>query len=296
MIQINLKIGILTYKIILILLHEGVVYEMNRRNSILILFILFGTVQTATALERDRLGLVKEGELSLITGAEYREGDYGTPDSTSLLRIPFSVTYRKTNFSLFASIPLLFASSDGDIIINSKTSMPKMTAPSGSGKNTEAGIGDTLLSASYYLTPDYRQETEYRLTAIYKLATADEDKGLGTGEDDYAFEAGIAKNIDEYILSGTLGYEINGDSPDYTYNDVLYGTAGLTKQLPGYTQIGSYLTVSQALTDTTDAPLELSLFYSQPVAKARNLYLYVSKGFSDGSPDFALGGNIQFDY
>jgi hypothetical protein len=269
---------------------------MNKRNSIVILFILFGTIQTATALERDRLGLVKEGEFSLITGVDYQQGDYGTSDSTSLLSIPFSVTYRKTNYSFFASIPLLFASSDGDIIVNSKTSMPKMTSASGSGKNTEAGIGDTVLSASYYLTPDYRQETEYRLTAVYKLATADEDKGLGTGEDDYAFEAGIAKNIDEYILSGTLGYEINGDSPDYTYNDVFYGTAGLTKQLQGYAQIGSYLTFSQAVTDTTDAPLELTLFYSKPIAKARNLYLYVSKGFSDGSPDFALGGNIQFSY
>jgi len=272
---------------------------MNKRIRILILFILSGTFQTADALERDRLGLVKEGEFSLITGAEYQEGDYGTTDTTSLLSIPFSLTYRKTNYSFYASIPLLFASSNGDIIINSKTSMPKMsTSPmtSTSGKNTTSGIGDTILSGSFYITPDYRQEIEYRLTAVYKLATADEDKGFGTGEDDFAVEAGVIKNIDEYILSGTLGYEINGDSPDFNYNDVFYGTAGLTKQLPGYTQVGSYLTFSQAVTDTTEAPLELALFYSQPIAKARNLYLFVSKGFSNGSPDFALGGNIQFNY
>jgi hypothetical protein len=230
---------------------------------------------------------------------DYQQGDYGTPYSTSLVSVPFSVTYRKTNYSLFASIPLLFASSDGDIVISSKHSKGKMAstpASSGTSTNTESGIGDTVLSGSVYFTPDYRQETEYRLTAVYKLATADENKSLGTGEDDYALETGVAKNIDEYILSGTVGYRINGDSPDVTYNDVLYGTAGLTKQLSGNAQVGSYLNFSQAVTDTTDAPLELSLFYSQPVAKARNLYLYVSKGFSDGSPDFALGGNIQFSY
>lgn len=270
---------------------------MNKSISILILFILPGTFQTADALERDRLGLVKEGELSLITGADYQQGDYGTSDSTSLLSIPFSVTYRKTNFSFFASIPLLFASSDGDIIINSKTNNPSQAnSSSSSSKNTETGIGDTVLSGSFYFTPGYLQETEYRLTAVYKLATADEDKGFGTGEDDYAFEAGVAKNIDEYILSGTLGYEINGNSPDFTYNNVYYGTVGLTKNLPEYTQIGSYLTFSQALTDTSDAPLELYIFYSQPVAKNRNLYLFAAKGFSDGSPDFAVGANIQFNY
>lgn len=297
MIQVNLKTVILLYKNILTLLHTGGVFGMNKRTSILILFILFGTFQTADALERDRLGLVKEGELSLLTGADYRQGDYGTSDSTSLLSIPFSVTYRKTNFSFFASIPLLFASSDGDIIVNSKTNNPRQSTPTTrSSNNTETGIGDTVLSGSFYYTPDYHQESEYRLTAIYKLATADEDKGFGTGEDDYAFEAGVAKNIDEYILSGTLGYEINGNSPDFAYNNVYYGAAGLTKNLPEYTQIGGYLSFSQALTDSSDAPLELSIFYSKPVAKNRNLYLFASKGFSDGSPDFAIGANIQFDY
>lgn len=271
---------------------------MNKRISILILFILFGAFQTADALERDRLGLVKEGEFSLITGMDYQQGDYGTPDSTYLLSIPISVTYRKTNFSFFASIPMLFASSEGDIIINGKNNnSPRQTTSSSSSSiNTETGIGDTVLSGSFYFTPDYRQEIGYRLTAVYKLATADADKSLGTGENDYAFEAGISKNIDEYILSGTLGYEINGDTPDFTYNNVYYGAAGLTKTLPENTQIGSYLTFSQALTDTSDAPLKLSFFYSQPLAKNRNLYLFASKGFSDGSPDFALGANIQFNY
>lgn len=272
---------------------------MNKHTLILILFILLGTFQTADALERDRLGLVKEGEFSLLTGMEYQEGDYGTSDTTSLLRIPISVTYRKTNFSFFASIPLLFASSEGDIIINSKTTMPKMTAlptASGSSKNTASGIGDTVLSGSYYLTPDFRKETEYRLTAVYKLATADENKGFGTGEDDIAFEVGATKSIDEYALSGTLGYEFNGDSPDFNYNDVFYGTAGLTKRLPAYSQVGTYLYFSQALTDTSDAPLELSFFYSQPVVKTRSIYLFLAKGLSNGSPNFSLGGNIQFYY
>lgn len=300
MIQVNLEIIILLYIYIKFVFPQaGVTFKMYKRISILILFIVLGTFQTADALERDRLGLVKEGEFSLLTGMKYQEGDYGTPDSTSLLSIPLSVTYRKTNFSFFASIPLLFASSEGDIVINSKTTMPKMTSSpttSGSSKNTATGIGDTLLSGSYYFAPEFRKETEYRLTAVYKLATADEDKGFGTGEDDISFEAGITKSMDEYALSGTLGYEINGDSSDFNYYDVFYGTVGLTKQLPAYSQVGTYLYFSQALTETTDAPLELSIFYSQPIAKKRSVYLFLSKGISDSSPDFSLGGNIQFYY
>ena len=272
---------------------------MKNGVSIVILFILIGMFQTANALERTRLGLVKEGELSFLSGLEYLEGDYGTPDSTSLWRIPISISYRNTNLGFFASIPLLFASSDGDIIVNSKTSMTKMTvAPvsSDTGRQSVSGIGDIVVSGSYYFTPDFRNETTYRLTGIYKFGTANVNKGLGTGENDISIEGGATKNIDEYILSGTLGYEINGESPDFDYNDVLYGTVGLTKQLAMNNRLGSYLFYSQALTDVSDAPLEFSIFYSQPVAKTRDIYLFLSKGLSDGSPDFSIGGNIQFYY
>ncbi len=272
---------------------------MNKSAGIVILFLVVGMFQTASALERTRLGLVKEGEFSLLTGLEYQEGDYGAPESTSLLRIPLSITYRKTNFSLFASMPLLFASSDGDIITSNKTSRPKMTevpSSSGKGQQTASGIGDLVLSGSYFFPTDFRNETSYRLTASLKLGTADASEGLGTGEDDYSIEGGAAKTIDEYILSGTLGYEFNGDSPIFNYNDVFYGTVGLTKQLAMNKQIGSLLYFSQALTDDSEEPLELSIFYSQPVAKTRSVYFYLSKGLSNGSPDFSLGGTIQFYY
>ncbi len=272
---------------------------MNKCISIVILFILLWTLPTANALERDRLGLVEQGEFSLLTGLQYEEGDYGTSDSTSLWRIPISVSYRKTNFSLFASVPFLFASSDGDIVISSR---PNKGSPGMSSSTLRtkdeivSGIGDIVLSGSYYPPPDVRKEIEYRLTAIYKLGTADADKGFGTGEDDISLETGAVKHIDEYALSGTLGYEISGDTPDFSYHDVFYGTAGLTKQLARNKQIGGYLYFSQALTDASKEPLELSFFYYTPTAKTRSLYLFLSKGLSDGSPDFSLGGSLQFYY
>jgi hypothetical protein len=298
-IQVNLKTVLRVYIYILISPYAGIFLMLKKRSAILILFILSGLNQMADAVERTRLGLVEEGEFSLLTGLEYSEADYGTPDTTALWLVPISVTYRKTNISLFASIPLLFASSDGDIIVSNKTSMPsKMASPSasGNGQNTEAGVGDMILAASYYFMPDIRQELTYRLTGGVKIAFADEDKGFGTGEDDVYIEGGAVKNLDEYILSGTLGYEINGDSPDYDYNDVFYGTVGLTRMLAMNKQVGTYLYFSEALSDAAEAPLELSVFYSTPTAKTRSVYLYLSKGFSDGSPDFTLGGNVQFYY
>jgi len=262
-----------------------------------VLLVSLGSMQTAMALERARLGLIDEGEFSFLTGLEYEEGAYGTADSTSLWRVPLNISFRKKNIGLFASVPLLLATSDGDIITSNKTSMRRSdTTASQKRAQTVTGIGDILLSASYYLTPDYRNETTYRMTATLKLGTADEAKGLGTGENDLFIEGGFLKNIDEYILSGTLGYEISGDSSLFLYNNVFYVTAGLSKRLEMNSQIGTYLYFSQSITDNSDSPLELSVFYTQPVAKNRSIYLFFSKGFSDASPDFSIGGTIQFYY
>ena len=165
-----------------------------------------------------------------------------------------------------------------------------------SNRQTESGIGDILLSGSYYLTPDYRNEITYRLTGIAKLGTADETKGLGTGENDFSIEGGITKDIDEYILAGTLGYEFVGDPPGFNYDNVIYGELGLTKQLSKNRKIGTFLYYSQADSSISEEPLEVSFFYRQPILNNRDVYIYFSKGLSDGSPDFSLGGSIQFYY
>lgn len=262
--------------------------------SIIMLFILIGVLQPASALERTRLGLVKEDELSFLTGLEYEEADYGTSDTTSLWRVPISFSYRHTNFGISASMPLLSASSDGDVNVSNKTAIKTVTPTFRKGQNSEFGIGDITLSGSLYITPDVRDEISYRLTGIVKFGTADETKGLGTGQDDFLIEGGVVKYLDEYTLSGTLGYEFSGDSPDFEYNNVLYGTVGLAKQLAMQRQIGTYLYISEALTAGADGPLEVAVFYTQPASKTRNIYLFLAKGLSDGSPDFSLGGSMQF--
>nr|MDA3869905.1 hypothetical protein [Gammaproteobacteria bacterium] len=218
--------------------------------------------------------------------------DYGTSDSTDFWRIPLGLGYRIENFSLFASMPLLFASSDGSIIATHKTFRAFMR----SGRNSVSGIGDLTLSAPFYFTPEPRNAASYHLTGGVKFGTADSGKGLGTGEDDFFIEGGVNKNMDSYTLSAMLGHETSGDTTDFNYDDVLYGKVGLAKWTNMSSQTGSYLYYSQSQVSGLDAPLELNVFYSQFISKDHSVYYFISKGLSDGSPDFSLGGNIQFYY
>ncbi|MDT8451985.1 MAG: hypothetical protein RQ936_04470 [Gammaproteobacteria bacterium] len=260
--------------------------------SNIMLLIWINPLAFANAVERDRPVLLAIGELSFLTGLEYQQADYGTTDSTDLWRIPLGLGYRLNNFSLFASMPLLHAGSDGNIIATHKTSRTFMH----SGRNSVSGIGDLTLSGTFYFTPQTRNTASYHLTGGVKFGTADADKGLGTGEDDLFIEAGAYKNIDSYVLSAELGYEISGDAADFNYKNALYGTAGLAKWTQNRGQLGGYLYFSEAQVSGLEEPLELNLFYTQFISKDHSVYYFISKGLSHGSPDYALGGNIQFYY
>jgi hypothetical protein len=258
---------------------------------------------SAGALERTRLGLDEQDESSLSTGLEYERGDYGTPDSTDVWRIPIDYTWRHGDFSLFAELPLLYANSDGQIVVGNKTSHRRggpMTGPMSGSTTTStgesaSGIGDIRLAGTYRFPADYRRDLVYRVTGIVKFGTASSSDGLGTGEDDFALEGGAVKHLDEYILSATFGYEFNGDSNTYDYNDVLYGSVGGTKWLSGNRQAGMTLSASEAVTPGGDEPVAITGFYRQPVSgRARYLSFYASKGLTDGSPDIMLGLQVLF--
>lgn len=265
---------------------------LKKSLSIFMLLVWINPLQFANAVERDRPILLTAGELSFLTGLEYQQADYGTTDSTDLWRIPLGLGYRLNNFSLFASMPLLHAGSDGNILATHKTSRAFMH----SGRNSVSGIGDITLSGTFYFTPDTRNSASYSFTGGVKFGTADTGKGLGTGEDDFFIEVGADKNMDNYALSAMLGHEISGDTTDFNYDDVLYGTVGLAKWTTMSSLLGSYLYYSQSQVSGLEAPLELNVFYSQFIARNRSIYYFIAKGLSDGSPDFSLGGNIQFYY
>jgi len=280
---------------------------MRIRVSAFVIFLFPVLFNSAAALERTRLGLVEQDESTLSTGLEYEQGDYGTPYTTSVWRLPFNYNWRHGDFSFFASLPLLYAESDGLITVSNKTShrhggpmsgsmpgsMPGSTIAS-TGE-TASGIGDIRLAGSYFFPADYRNELVYRVTGIVKFGTASSSEGLGTGENDFALEGGAVKYIDEYIVSATLGYEINGDSDIYNYNDVFYGGVGVTKLLSGNRQAGVTLSASEAVTPVGEKPLLVTGFYRQPVSgRARYLSFFAGTGLSDGSPDIILGMDILF--
>jgi len=255
--------------------------------TVVCLMVLAGKASSA---ERRNYGLTELTGYSLTTGLEYESGDYGTSSKTDVWRVPIGLGYLKGPWSAGINTSFLSASSTGAIIISGR--MGRMSSISGAKVSSASGIGDVNMYASYQLPQTKGSKVTYHVTGRIKFGTADENKGLGTGENDYAVEGGFLTSYQKVFVFGNLGYQISGDSATVNYDDVFYLNAGATYPIQPYRSIGAKLDISQAATPGFDDPATLTLYLNQGLDKQRSLFFYVLLGLSNGSPDSGVGVDL----
>lgn len=244
----------------------------------------------AGAQQSERTELPSLEGLSAGVGLEYEEGDYGTADTTELWRIPFSINYSTEKWYLSATLPYLIADSDGDIVVRTHHVFSRAT-----GRNrSESGIGDLTLSATRFLGFDQERNIEPFVRGRIKLGIADEDKGLGSGETDYAVELGLNQWTQPNRYYGAVGYEVVGDPPGPDYDNVFYAYAGVSRELNARQNIGVDLYFAEAASPGFDEALEASAFVTQRLDAQRTLHAYLLAGLADGSPEWGGGVGLRW--
>lgn len=237
-----------------------------------------------------------ESDLSVSLGAEYTTGNYGTGADTTIWYFPLSFSYGSEVTTFSITVPYLIVEGPGNVtpaIGDTPRGMapgmgamqvvrPGAVAPT---RRRESGLGDVVLSASVRLVAEATAQPRIDLTGKIKLATADEDRNLGTGENDYAVQLDMEKGV----FFGYLGYRVYGDPPGINLDNVAYGLVGLSRPLDSATRAGVSLYAQQAAAVGTDNQLELSLFLNRKLGKGNQLRPYVVFGLSDGSPDWGVG-------
>ena len=131
------------------------------------------------------------------------------------------------------------------------------------------------------------------VTAKIKFATADETKGLGTGETDYSVQADVYKFFDRITLLGTAGYKVRGDPANVDLENVFFGSVGGIYNFTPETRGGLIYDYRESAYATGDSIRELTGFVSRPINDDWRLQFYALTGFSDSSPDFGGGMLIK---
>jgi hypothetical protein len=229
-----------------------------------------------------------EDQLSLGTGFDFTTGKYGNTKSTDILYIPVTAKYVSDELTLKLTVPYISITGPGGVAYGIGR-FGKITARTTT--TTNSGLGDVIASAGH--TVYSAGPLMLDLVGNIKFGTADANKGLGTGKNDYSAQIDGYYALNRTTLFGTAGYRIYGSPVDgVTLTNEPYGTIGANRKLNDKTSAGAMLDVAKSPSIYSGDQEELTVYVSQKIAADTKVQAHVMKGFSNGSPDTGIGAMI----
>ncbi|HEU4774079.1 MAG TPA: transporter [Lysobacter sp.] len=237
-------------------------------------------------------------------GVDYSSGDYGSDVTTEILSIPVTAQLDTGNWSLRASLPWVRVSGDANVLPGvglvdnlNPTGRGRgglLGGPPGGGtgsgdtlqRGEASGVGDLALRATYAVPTGTALGLDLGVNA--KIATADEDKGLGTGANDYGVSVDLYRDFSGTLLFGGVGYTWLGDSAYIETDSAANANLGIARTV-GNGRLGVMLDHRDATSHSFDDRRELIGFYNLHTGSGPRLQLYASHGLTDGSPDWGAG-------
>lgn len=241
---------------------------------------------------------VSAGELSLGTGLNYSSGTYGTSTTTNITSVPFLLKYDVADWTLKLTVPYLYVSGGTGVVPGLggvENRNPRGRGDAGTSA-TAQGMGDVVTSATYAAYYDRASSFGVDLTGKVKFGTADRDKGLGTGENDYSAQVDLYKGIGKYTLYGGLGYTVLGSSPYISLRNVFNYTVGASYKLDGETSTGLSYDARERVAASASPMSEMTLYMNRKLDRHWKAQAYLLKGFESGSPDWGAGATIHYAF
>jgi len=242
-------------------------------------------LQSVTAVAQDN-----DPKLSLSMGAEFTSGTYGGDVDIEDTYVPLTAVLDYGNVAFRLSMPYLSVSApEGTIFDPGGEPLP------GSGDMiTESGLGDVIGSVTFFdVISSERLGFAMDLTGKVKFGTADENKGLGTGENDYTVQADLYKFVDRFTWMGSIGYKYRGDPAAVDFDNVLLASLGGTYKFTPDVRAGLFIDYRESALSGSDSIQELSGFVSRRLGDDWKLQFYALTGFTDSSPDWGAGLRIK---
>jgi hypothetical protein len=253
------------------------------KSKCLAYILLIGMCETA---------LGNDGYFSLSTGVEYASGDYGGDTNIEEMYVPLTAVYRTASVGYRLTVPYLSVKAPSGTIITDSEGQPVI----GEGESTtESGLGDVVAGITIYdVYLNDSRDFSVDLSANVKFGTANENKGLGTGENDYSIHSSAYKFFGQYTLNASVGYKFRGNPSGLELNDVWFGSVGTSYRFNRAALAGIDFDYRQSSFDDGDAIQELTAFAVFQPDNTWGIQIYTFTGFSDSSPDWGVGALIKY--
>lgn len=249
----------------------------------------------------------KAGDSSASVGFDYSSGKYGSDITTQIWSLPLGYAWRSDRWALRLTVPYLRVSGAGNVIPGlggTGNSNPRGRGRNGQspsvpgepieGTGSASGLGDVVASAAYALIADPTSGFGLDVSGRIKFGTADADKGLGSGQNDFTLGLDAYQAFGDWTAFGGVNYAMLGDSEFLQLEDVFGANVGASYKLSDAASWGLVYDYRQRAAELSDTRRELTGFYNHKVGATSKLQAYVLTGFSDGSPD--LGGGLTLSH
>jgi len=252
------------------------------------------------------------GRFSLAAGADYSSGKYGTDTTTDIWSVPVTAAYQSDRWTFKLTVPYINISGAGNVIpsvgrVNNGNPIGRglghlIGGSGGSGGSTAtssgsaSGLGDITASAGYQLFASADRTAGLDLTGKVKFGTADEDKGLGTGKNDYGLALDAYKVSGAWTAFGGVGWMKYGSSQYIRLENGFNANFGADYKLDPSNNIGAYYYYRERIAATGAAQSEVAGYWNHKFNASLRVQAYALAGFTDGSPDYGVGASLKYSF
>jgi len=236
-----------------------------------------------------------------LTG-NYTAGDFGSTDTTRTFKSTLFLGYYPNDtidFGLALSHLYLSNSSaawSGNLFVDRRGSGVPASGSTSNSNESVNGPGDIELSANLGLCKETAQRPAFRFFGKVKLPTADEDKGLGTGETDYTAGIGLSKWLGSWLIKSEGSYVLQGNNDqlkldDYTTYEISLGYL-FRQELLGEIRYWGATEPAGGIGSLGELHLELTSWLNS----SSGISLNAVAGLTTGSLDYGFGGSVFVNF
>jgi hypothetical protein len=247
---------------------------------------------------------------SISTGANYSSGKYGTSTTTDIWSVPFTAAYQTDRWTFRLTVPYISIRGSGNVIPGTGPVGRGMggllghggsPAPGPGGASTTtstsaSGVGDVVASAGYTLFASADRTFGLDLTGKVKFGTADVNKGLGTGQNDYGMSLDAYKVLGQWTPFGSVGWMNYGSSQYIKLKNGFSANAGVDYRVESSDNVGMYYYYRQRIVAGGPTQSELTTYWNHKFSNNFRLQGYALGGMTNGSPDWGAGASIEYTF
>lgn len=239
----------------------------RRRRRIVAEFILWCLVVITVEAVPSAAAAEAVGNAYTALTAGFRQGDFGGSVNNELYSLTPEIGYVTDSYDVSASMPF-----------------QRLDVSGGGVSSSQSGIGDARLRGGRYLWRDGQELTSLYGALTVKLATGDENKGLGTGGTDIGASLTASRRAGDYTFTALAGYTQVGEPSGVTYDNVLSYGVGAARRFTRSSVFASLQGQTSAIPGGT-APLEFDAGFFRILSLDYVITVNGFVGLSHGSPD-----------